>query len=110
MCLNISGSRSDGSRLLGGGTGVNKRPGTLQAELLVTQFWNPFNIAKNNVSMILYVSIERPVHRNIASSTATLLEGILRALENFAQLIQDWIHFGMPQSLLRNLVYELSVK
>jgi hypothetical protein len=46
MCLNISGSRSDGSTLLGGGTGVNKRPGTLQAELLVTQFWNPFNIAK----------------------------------------------------------------
>jgi hypothetical protein len=28
----------------------------------------------------------------------------------FAQLIQDWIHFGMPQSLLRNLVYELSVR
>jgi hypothetical protein len=38
-------------------------------------------ISQKKLCMILYVSIERPVHRIMASSTVTLLEGILRALE-----------------------------
>jgi hypothetical protein len=48
-CVNILGSRWDGTRRFGNGTAVNKLPDTVQAELLVARFWNPFDIAKNDV-------------------------------------------------------------